>query len=186
VRYQVDGKPPAPLGTRHPSITPFQAFCGEDSWFVIAVGNDTLWKTFCAAVNRPDLLEDVRFSSNGERTKNNAALATELDSMFKTKKTGEWLFILDKAGIPCAKVNTVEDIMKDEQIRARNMLVTIEDREAGKITIPGNPIKMENLEEKLTRENAPDIGQHTDEILKSILHIDNQRIEELRKNGAVQ
>ncbi|MDR0497973.1 MAG: CoA transferase [Treponema sp.] len=186
VRYQVDGKPPAPLGTRHPSITPFQAFCGEDSWFVIAIGNDALWKNFCTAVNRPDLLADVRFSSNGERTKNIAALIPELESMFKTKKTGEWLSVLEKAGVPCARVNTVEDLMKDEQILARNMLVTVDDTEAGVITIPGNPVKMEMLPETQTREKAPDIGQHTDEILKSILEYSSQKINELRKNGAVQ
>jgi CoA:oxalate CoA-transferase len=104
VRYQVDGKSPGALGTRHPTITPFQAFRASDAWFVVAVGNDALWKTFCAAVERPDLFADARFATNGDRTKHYVELIPELERLFDKKPAGEWLALLEKAGVPAAPV----------------------------------------------------------------------------------
>ncbi|MCK7488862.1 MAG: CoA transferase [Anaerotruncus sp.] len=88
VRYQVEGKAPGALGTRHPTITPFQAFRASDAWFVVAVGNDSLWKTFCGALDRPDLLADPRFASNGDRTKNLTELIPELERIFARRHRG--------------------------------------------------------------------------------------------------
>jgi CoA:oxalate CoA-transferase len=186
LRFHVDQKSPHPLGTRHPTITPFEAFRGSDSWFVVAVGNDSLWKTFCNTVKRPDLLADKRFSSNADRTTNHSFLLPELERMFKSKKAEEWLDLLDTAGVPCAKVNYIADIMKDEQLIARNMLVPLTDKDAGTITVPGNPLKMESIPFEKEKPTAPDIGQHTDEVLKDILKMNQESINELKKTGAVQ
>ncbi len=185
VRYQVDGKSPTPLGTRHPTITPFQAFRASDKWFVIAVGNDALWKKFCVSMNRPDLLADTRFATNGDRTKHYDDLIPELERMFEVKARAGWLGLLEKAGLPSAPVNTVEDVMLDRQLAARNMFVTVEDEIAGQITIPGNPIKMENVPESPTRPHAPAIGEHTDSILAHVLGLDAATIAALRSQGVV-
>ena len=185
VRYQVDGKSPTPLGTRHPTITPFQAFRASDKWFVIAVGNDALWKKFCVSMNRPDLLADTRFATNGDRTKHYDDLIPELERMFEVKARAGWLELLEKAGVPSAPVNTVEDVMLDRQLAARNMFVTVEDEIAGQITIPGNPIKMENVPESPTRPHAPAIGEHTDSILAHVLGLDAATIAALRSQGVV-
>lgn len=185
VRYQVDGKSPTPLGTRHPTITPFQAFRASDAWFVIAVGNDTLWKKFCLAMNRPDLLADSRFTTNGDRTKNYTALIPELERQFQVKERAIWLELLEKAGVPSAPVNTVKDVMLDRQLSARNMFVTVEDELAEQITIPGNPIKMENVPESPTRPHAPAIGEHTDSILAHVLGLEPSVIASLRSQGVV-
>lgn len=185
VRYQVDGKAPAPLGTRHPTITPFQAFRAADAWFVVAVGNDALWKTFCAAVKRPDLLADARFTTNGDRTKHYEDLIPELERLFAAKDAAEWLALLEAAGVPAAPVNTVDKVMKDRQLIARNMFVTVDDPAAGAVTIPGNPIKMESVPESPTRPRAPALGEHTDAVLKSVLGLDDAAIAELRAKGVV-
>ncbi len=185
VRYQVDGKAPTPLGTRHPTITPFQAFRGSDGWFVIAVGNDTLWKNFCGAVKRPDLLADARFVTNGDRTKYYADLIPELERMLEARTCDEWLAVLEKAGVPAAPVNTVDKVMKDRQLKARNMFVTVEDEKAGTVTVPGNPIKMESIPETATRQKAPAVGEHTDSILRAVLGLDDDAIESLRTQGAI-
>jgi len=185
VRYQVDGKSPTPLGTRHPTITPFQAFRASDKWFVIAVGNDALWKKFCQAVQRPDLLADTRFATNGDRTKHYDELIPELERMLEQKERSYWLELLEKAGVPSAPVNSVEDIMVDRQLIARNMFVTVEDELAGQITIPGNPIKMETVPESPTRPHAPAIGEHTDSILAHVLGLDAAAIAALRAQGVV-
>ncbi len=185
VRFQVDGKPPAPLGTRHPTITPFQAFRADDDWFVVAVGNDALWKSFCDAVERPDLLADPRFATNGDRTRHYAELIPELDRMFGLKPAAAWLQLLEKAGVPAAPVNSVDKVMQDRQLAARNMFVTVDDAAAGTVTIPGNPIKMESIPESPTRPHAPAIGEHTDDILKRLLGMDADAIAALRAGGAV-
>lgn len=185
VRYQVDGKSPTPLGTRHPTITPFQAFRASDKWFVIAVGNDALWKKFCMSMNRPDLLADSRFATNGERTKHYKDLIPELERLFEVKERATWLELLEKAGVPSAPVNTVEDVMLDRQLSARNMFVTVDDKLAGQITIPGNPIKMETVPESPTRPHAPAIGEHTDSILAHVLGLDPAAIASLRSQGVV-
>lgn len=185
VRYQVDGKAPTPLGTRHPTITPFQAFRGSDGWFVIAVGNDTLWKNFCGAVKRPDLLADARFTTNGDRTKHYTELLPELERMLEAKTCDEWLAILEAAGVPAAPVNTVDKVMKNRQLAARNMFVTVEDEKAGTVTVPGNPIKMESIPETATRRKAPAVGEHTESILRDVLGLDQATIASLHKQGAI-
>lgn len=185
VRYQVDGKSPGALGTRHPTITPFQAFRASDAWFVVAVGNDALWKTFCAAVERPDLFADARFATNGDRTKHYIDLIPELERLFDKKPAADWLALLEKAGVPAAPVNTIDKVMQDRQLAARNMFVTVEDKAAGTITIPGNPIKMESIEESPTRLPAPALGEHTESILKSLLGLDDEAIARLRDSGAI-
>lgn len=185
VRYQVDGKPPAAMGTRHPTITPFQAFRAADAWFVIAVGNDALWNTFCAAVKRPDLLADPRFSTNGERTRHYDDLLPELERLFESRDAAAWLELLEAAGVPAAPVNSIDKVMRDRQLIARNMFVTVEDPAAGTVTIPGNPIKMESLPESPTRPPAPALGEHTDSVLKTVLGMDEAAIAELRAKGAV-
>ncbi|MBE0665360.1 MAG: CoA transferase [Chrysiogenales bacterium] len=185
VRYQVEGKPPAPLGTRHPTITPFQAFQASDGWFVVAVGNDALWNTFCAAIKRPDLAVDPRYSSNGDRTMNISGLEAELGKMFAVKQLKEWLALLETAGVPCAPVNTIDKVLEDRQLKARNMFVTVDDPVAGKIIIPGNPIKMESIPECPDRPPAPEIGEHTDKLLRSLLGLEDEEIERLKSEGVL-
>lgn len=186
VRYQVDGKAPEPLGTRHPTITPFQAFKASDAWFVIAVGNDALWKAFCGAVARPDLLADPRYATNGDRTKHLAELVPELERIFAPRPAAEWIALLEKAGVPCAPVNTVDKVMEDRQLKARNMFVTVEDERAGTVIIPGNPVKMESVPESPTRPKAPAIGEHTRPILERVLGLSPDAIGELVAAGVVQ
>jgi len=151
----------------------------------VAVGNDALWKSFCDAVERPDLLADPRFATNGDRTRHYAELIPELDRMFGLKPAAAWLQLLEKAGVPAAPVNSVDKVMQDRQLAARNMFVTVDDAAAGTVTIPGNPIKMESIPESPTRPHAPAIGEHTDDILKRLLGMDADAIAALRAGGAV-
>jgi CoA:oxalate CoA-transferase len=185
VRWQVDGKIPEPLGTRHPTITPFQAFRAEDEWFVLGVGNDTLWQTFCKAVDRLDLLADQRFATNGDRTKHYDDLMPELERLFTRKTAAEWLALLESAGVPAAPVNAIDRVMQDKQLQARNMFVTVDDAVAGPVIVPGNPIKMDSLPETADRPPAPAIGQHTESILRTVLGLSTSDIEGLRNTGVI-
>jgi CoA:oxalate CoA-transferase len=184
-RYQVEGHAPEPLGTRHPTISPFQAFKGSDSWFVVAVGNDTLWKAFCEAVERQEFLVDARFSSNAERTRHVADLEIELQSIFEKKPAADWITLLEAKGVPCAPVNTVDKVMQNRQLKERNMFVEVDDPVTGKTIVPGNPVKMESLPESPMRPRAPEIGEHTERTLKNILQLSDEQIACLRKEGAI-
>jgi CoA:oxalate CoA-transferase len=182
-RYQVEGKSPEPLGNRHPTIAPFQAFKASDSYFVIAAGNDSLWKKLCVAIERPDLLENPNYATNGLRTQHLDSLIRELDKTISTKTASEWVEIIDGAGIPCGPINTIDKLFSDSQIEARNMIVDVQDKQAGTIKIAGNPIKMSTLEEKVHRSPAPDIGEHNEEVLTSLLGLSVEEVMKLKENG---
>ena len=127
-RYQVDGVSPEPLGNRHPTISPFQAYRAKDDWLVVAIGNDTLWQTFCQAVNRNDLAADGRFATNPQRTANLEALNAILEPLFAQRTVGEWSSLFSEAGIPHSRINNIEQMMQSRQVQARNMVATVVDR----------------------------------------------------------
>ena len=141
-RYLVNGEIPGPIGNRHPSITPFEGFTASDGYVIVGAGNDRLWKKLCELLGKPELITDPRFVTNGDRTNNQKALKPILDSVFKTKTIDAWLVVLEEAGIPCAPINTVDRVLKDPQIKARDMIVEVDHPVAGKMHVPGVPIKM--------------------------------------------
>ncbi|AZR72679.1 carnitine dehydratase [Anoxybacter fermentans] len=168
-RYIVTGEPPKPLGARHPSITPFEAFKAADDWVIIAIGNDALWAKFCKAVGREDLIDHPEFATNAKRTENYDKLKPIMDEIISKKTAAEWIEELDKAGIPVGPINTIDKLFEDPQIKARNMLVDVNDPEIGKMKVAGNPIKMSSFEDEKDRQPAPNLGEHTEEILKRFL-----------------
>ncbi|GAK56444.1 putative formyl-CoA transferase [Candidatus Vecturithrix granuli] len=185
VRYQVDGVPPKPLGNRHPTITPFQAFKAKDDYIVIPVGNDNLWKIFCQAIGREDLIEHEQFLTNKLRTEHLETLIPLLEAEIIKKTVAEWSDIFERVGLPHSPINTIDKVMTNRQILARNMIVEIEDKDVGAIKIAGNPIKMTSIEEETTRKPAPEIGEHTDKILKTFLGYSDEQIAELRQEGVI-
>jgi CoA:oxalate CoA-transferase len=184
-RYQVDGKSPEPIGNRHPTITPFQAFKANDTYFVIALGNDSLWETFCNAIKRSDLITDKRFETNGLRTKNVKELEPILSEIFLEKNTEQWFEVFEKVQIPYSPINTIDKVMQNRQVLSRNMIVEVEDKSAGKIKIAGNPIKMTTIEEKNFRDPAPDIGEHNSKIYSELLGFSKEEIEKLKNEGVI-
>ena len=183
-RYQVAGEPPGPLGNRHPTITPFQAYKTADDYIVVAIGNDALWQTFCPAAGCADLVDDPRFATNKARTENIDALNALLEPLFAARPSAEWMSVLDAAKIPHSRINSIDTVMNHPQVASRNMIVTVEDAVAGTVRIAGNPIKMTSIPEEPTRPPIPELGEHTDEVLASLGYSSDQ-IERLRSDGAV-
>ncbi len=183
-RFQVEGASPKPLGNRHPTIAPFQAYRCADEYIVVAVGNDQLWLRFCATIGEDTLAEDERFKTNRLRTENLTTLNEILERVFSTRPAEEWLTVLEGAGLPCSRINDVEKVLEDPQVRARNMIVNIEDARAGMVQIAGNPIKMSSLSEELTRPPVPELGEHTEEVLRS-LGYSSAEITALREHGVI-
>ncbi len=185
VRSQVDDVPPGPKGNRHPTITPFQAFQAQDDYIAIPVGNDVMWKIFCTAIEREDLIAHDRFATNKLRTDNIQELTPILEGVIQTKTVAEWVEVFARANFPCSPINTIDKAMKLPQILARNMIVDVDDNDIGHVKIAGNPIKMSALPEEPTRPSAPDIGRHNDEILKTWLGYSDDAIEGLRQDGVI-
>jgi CoA:oxalate CoA-transferase len=163
--YAKTGDIAGPLGTRHPSIVPFQAYKAKDGYVIIAAGNDHLYNLMCTAVQRPDLSTDPRFTSNELRHENVDALEEALEVTLLTKTVAEWLEALDAAGVPAAPINDVAHVVADPQVAARNMIVAVNDPVIGEIKVSGSPIKVFGAEERLNYAPPPEVDQHRAEIL---------------------
>ena len=157
MRYFVSGKPPGPLGGRHPSITPFEVFDTGDGHLIIAAGNDGLFVKLVKALGLPALAEDARYRTNDLRNQNVDALKTELESVLKTNTTAHWIAVLDKSGVPAGPINNVGQAIEHRQAAARNMIVTVNDPVAGTMKLVGNPIKLSGFADPTTRRPAPDL-----------------------------
>jgi CoA:oxalate CoA-transferase len=184
VRYTAEGSVPAPLGTMHPSITPFRAFPTEDGWIVIAVGNDSIWKRLCTLLDVPELIEDERFATNGQRTKHRSDLIPILEKKFAEKTTDAWLELLQSVTIPCSPINTIDRIVEDPVVAHRKMLATIEQTGVGTMQIAGSPFNMSASPGEV-RSPAPLLGEHSVDVLQNLLQYSEDSINELRQNKVV-
>jgi Predicted acyl-CoA transferases/carnitine dehydratase len=183
-RYFATGVDPKPLGNRHPSIIPFEAFQTADSSMVIAVGNDAMWADFCHCAGCPQMADDPRFVTNRLRGDNHDEMKALLDKVFATKTTSEWISLLDAAGIPCSQINQVHDIVAHPQLAARDMFVDVQHPIAGKTTLVGIPIKMGSTPGSI-RAPAPTLGQHGHEILKGLGYSESD-IRAMDESGAIK
>ncbi len=165
-RYFSTGQIPGPLGARHPSITPFEAFKTGDGWMIIAAGNDGLFRKLADALARADLVDNALFSSNDLRTKHAAALKAEIEQALAARGTAEWLTLIDLAGVPCGPINDVAQALADPQIRARNMVVAVDDPDVGQLRMAGNPIKISDANDPATRRPAPALDADRQQILR--------------------
>ena len=184
-RYQVEGISPKPLGNRHPSLSPFQAFLAKDEYFVVAIGNDSLWKKFCNAIDKEEWITDSKFATNIKRNENLEILIPLLEELFLTKNSAEWIELIEESGVPCGPINTIEKVMNDKQIHARNMIVEVDDDVAGTIKIAGNPIKMTTIPEETKRDPVPKLSEHTSEILSKYLGFDEEKLKQLKEDGII-
>ncbi len=164
-RYLADGEIPGPLGARHPSITPFEAFRTKDSHIIVAAGNQTLWSKLCEALGRLDLAADPEFETNHLRTQNAARLTGEIEKTLVTKSSAEWLTVIGDAGVPCGPINNVAQVVDDPHVRARNMIIRSHDPTAGEVRMAGNPIKLSQFDDPPERPAAPELDADRDAIV---------------------
>lgn len=183
-RYFSTGVIPQPLGTRHPSFTPFEAFETQDGYVVLAIGNNELWAKFCNAVGQPQLISDDRFKTNARRTENYNELHPILARTMKRRSTSQWIADMEEIGVPCGPINTVDKVIEEPQIRAREMIVEVEHATAGKIQMAGIPIKLSATPGRVD-SSAPDLGEHNDEVLSELLRLSNDEIENLRTEKVI-
>ena len=184
VRYFATDEIPKPLGSRHPAITPFEAFESADGHVIIAIGNDVLWAKFCEHVDRKNLISDPRFSSNAERTANHSELFPILSEIMRQRTTDEWIDALEKIGVPCGPINTIDKVVNHPQVKAREMITQVMHQVTGAVEVPGVPIKLSDTPGDVDAP-APGLGEHTDEILTDMLKMSSDEMEQLRQEGII-
>lgn len=159
------GEAPGPAGTRHPTITPFDAFHAEDGLFIIAAGNDALFGKLCDALDLPELPSDPRFVTNAARCDNERLLKRFIEKKTLEQTRGYWIDTLEAAGIPTGPIQNVAEAMDDPQITARNMVVEVPRWHGGRHRVPGNPVKIDGMPDLMTRPAAPRLDENRAEIL---------------------
>jgi CoA:oxalate CoA-transferase len=163
-RYVATGTPPGPLGSRHPSITPFAAFQTADQPIIIAAGNNGLFAKLCEAIAAPALGTDPRYATNDLRNTNHAALARDLEQALGTNTAAHWLAKIEAAGVPCGPINNVAQVLADPHVQSRNMVVTLEDADIGELKLAGNPMKLSAVADATTRPPAQKLDEKGAEI----------------------
>lgn len=150
------GKAPGPTGARHPSITPFSTYRAADGFFVIAAGNDILFRKLCGALGLAALAHDPRFTSNAARCENVHVLKRLIEGVTLDKPREHWIAVLEAAGVPTGRVQNIVEALRDPQLLARKMVLKVGARPGGpEFIAAGNPIKISTLAETETRPPAP-------------------------------
>jgi CoA:oxalate CoA-transferase len=178
------GVSPSRIGNANPASAPYNMYKSKDSYIVIATANDSLFAKLCGAMGRPELCTDPRFDSNPKRKlheKDIDALVTEW-TLRHTSAAIE--AILDEAGVPVAMVKTIDQLVQDPHLKHRNMLIEVDHPIVGPVIYPGNPLKLEETPPQTLRR-APLLGEHNEEILKSVLHYSDKEIEVLREEKVI-
>ena len=184
VRYFATDEIPKPLGSRHPAITPFEAFESADGHIIIAIGNDVLWAKFCEHVNHKSLISDPRFCSNADRTANHSELFPILSEIMRQRTTDEWIDALENIGVPCGPINTIDKVVNHPQVKAREMITQVVHQVTGAVGVPGVPIKLSDTLGHVDTP-APSLGEHTDEILTDMLKMSSDEVEQLKQEGII-
>ncbi len=168
MRYTTSGEIPGPMGARHPSITPFEAFTTKDGHIIIAAGNDGLWAKLTEALGHPELAQNPDYKTNPLRNKHQPQLKAELDTILSSETTEHWLTVLEAAGLPCGPVNNVAQAIAHPQAEARNMLIEVDDPTTGPLRLVGNPMKFSAFDDPATRPPAPDLDADRAKILREL------------------
>ena len=165
-RYLSKNEIPKPMGSRHPSIAPFEAFKTKDSYIIIAAGNDKLFENLCNALDLKDLIMDEKYKSNSSRSENMNELKKILEEKLIYKTTNEWVKNLESLKIPCGPIFNIKEAVENPQVEARNMIVKAYHKVIGDFKLAGNPIKMSTYKDEKTRGDIPDLDEHREKIIK--------------------
>ena len=164
------GAGPGRLGNQHPSLAPYEPYPASDGLVVVAVGNPRLWSRFCAAVGAEPLEHDPRFATNSARLANRTALNDAIRAVFAGWTVESLIARLTGAGVPCGRVRTIEEVLGDPQLAARQMLLDIT-TPGGSVKVPGNPIRLSGTPASASAA-PPALGEHTDEVRRALAEDD--------------
>jgi crotonobetainyl-CoA:carnitine CoA-transferase CaiB-like acyl-CoA transferase len=179
--FFASGKVPARLGNRHPSIVPYETFAATDGEFVLAVGNDEQWRTFCDVAGLPD---DPRFATNRQRVTAYDELRPFVADRLRTRPRQHWIERLTAAGVPCGSVRNLQELFDDPQVHAREMIARVEHATIGSLRTLGVPVKLSDTPGAV-RTPPPTLGEHTEAVLGQDVGLSAEDIDALRRDGVI-
>ena len=182
-RYFSTGKIPEPSGSGSATQIPYQAFKAADAWIVIAAFNQRMWGGFCGATGRPEWERDPRFTDANARSGHRDELLDLIADTLAQQPAQHWISRLDAAGVPCTRVNRIDQVVEEEQVIAREMVREIDVPELGRIKVAGLPIKLSETPGRIDR-HPPHLGEHTEEVLRA-LGYGAEQMATLAENGTV-
>jgi crotonobetainyl-CoA:carnitine CoA-transferase CaiB-like acyl-CoA transferase len=184
MNYLATGEVPRRLGNAHPNIVPYQPFRTSDGDVILACGNDNLFNKFCEVAGCQDLAKNPRFATNSKRVENREAITALLAEIFAERTTKEWCDALEAAGVPNGPINDLKQVFEEPQVIARGVKIELEHSSAGKVPLIASPMRFSGtpLEYKLP---PPTLGEHTSEVLRGVLGLDDAAIARLRDDGII-
>jgi crotonobetainyl-CoA:carnitine CoA-transferase CaiB-like acyl-CoA transferase len=182
--YLLAGTVPQPLGSAHPSLSPYRNFrCRDGQWVFIAGANDRLWKRLVGALGLADMADDPRFATNIERVKHRGELEQRVGDAIARHDREPLLKLLEEADVPATPVNTVDQVVNDPQTATRPTIRRVQHPKLGEIPVVGMPVSFSDMQPGV-RRHAPMRGEHTDEVLAEYGYSASE-IKDLRTKKAV-
>jgi crotonobetainyl-CoA:carnitine CoA-transferase CaiB-like acyl-CoA transferase len=169
--YFATGDPPGRMGSKHPTIAPYQAFETADGYVVVAVASEHIWPRFCEALDRPDLVEHPDYATNADRVANRDELDPLLAAEIADYTTAEIVTLLEDHGVPASEVKDMADVFETPQVEARGMHQTVSHPTAGEVEMPGSPMHLSKTPTSI-RQHPPRLGEHTAEVLREAGYTD--------------
>jgi len=182
--YLVTGVSPVRLGNEHPSITPYQSLPASDGYFILAIGNDSQFKSFCQAAGHPELSSDARFLTNKDRVTHRDELTPLLEEITRTRRIDDWTLIMEGAGVPCGPINTLERVFADPQGQARELRVDIAHAQYGSVPSVASPIRLSKTPIQYNKA-PPQLGEHNQAVLQGLLGLSETEIKTLQDKNIV-
>ncbi len=188
--YLIGGEVPGRMGNAHQNIVPYQVFevaaasNASKDHIIIAVGNDGQFRKFCAVANVPELGTNPLFALNRDRVKNRAQLVPLLETVMRTRSKADWLVALEAAKVPCGAINNLAEVFVDPQIESRGMVTHWNHPDKSDLRLVSSPIKLSATPVR-TDMPPPLLGQHTDEVLRSVLNYTDAKLSDLKVNQVI-
>ena len=188
--YLVSGRTPGRAGNAHQNIVPYQVFevapalDGTTDHLILAVGNDSQYLKFCQVANIPELGSNPLFAKNRDRVINREQLVPILEVVMKTRTKADWLSALEAAKVPCGAINNLAEVFADPQIKARQMVTDWHHPLQDGLQLVSSPIKLSATPVR-TDLPPPLLGQHTEELLRSLLAYSDAKLSSLKSTGVI-
>ncbi len=182
--YFASGVVPGRMGNAHLNIVPYHVFRAADEFLIVAVGNDSQFAKFCTVIGAPEWAADARFATNPGRVGHRDLLVGLIAERLRARPAREWLSLLEPAGVPCGPINGLDQVFDDPQVRHRKLRVVAPHPAAGEVSMVANPIRFSAT--PIAYDRAPPLlGEHTDDVLASVLGMAPGEIEALRAEGVI-
>jgi crotonobetainyl-CoA:carnitine CoA-transferase CaiB-like acyl-CoA transferase len=184
MNYLHTGVAPKRMGNAHPNVVPYQDFPTADGDMIVAVGNDTQFAKLCAALGKPELADDERYATNYARVHHRDTLIPALRGLTTQRTTDDWIARLEAAGVPCGPINNLERVFRDPQVLARSVRIDMPHPVAGNVPLVASPIRLSDTPVEY-RFAPPLLGEHTRDVLRDLLHLDDDALDRLASASVI-